>query len=108
MALVPEPSAGGPVPIPGTRWAARQTLTVGAAAVPLSPPGNVVEALVQVLANPVRMTMDGAAPAAASGVGWNADDWFRVTGLGDIRTLRFIREGAADGTLEVNYFVESD
>lgn len=89
-------------------WAARQVLTVGAAVVGLSPPANVIEAVVQVQTQPVRMTMDQAAPTATSGIAWNADDWFRLTGMDDIRVCRFIREGAADGTLEVNYFVESD
>lgn len=96
------------VPTPGMRWAARQTLTVSTTVVPLAPPANVIEAVVQVQTNPVRMTMDGAAPTATSGVAWNADDWFRLTGLADIRVCRFIREGAADGTLEVNYFVAEE
>lgn len=106
MALVPFDVA--PELRPETEWAGRQVLVVGVSSVALSPPADSYEALVQVQDQAVRMTTDGSVPTATNGIGWNADDWFRVTGRGDMIALRFIREGAADGTLEVNYYVRVD
>lgn len=85
-----------------------QRLTVGAAVVGLTVPPLAVAAVCQAETATVRMTLDGTTPAAARGIRWTPGDLFRLEGFDTLRGARFVREGAADGVLEVIYFTYAD
>jgi hypothetical protein len=53
--------------------------------------------------NPIRVRWDGSAPTAAVGHLLNAGDTLEIVGLGNIKNLRMIRSGAADGTIMASY-----
>jgi hypothetical protein len=82
-----------------------EQVTVGATGVGLDPPDLADVAFVQVLSNPVRMRVAGGEPTATRGHSFAAGDTFDLEGGPTIRGARFIREAAADATLEVTYFV---
>lgn len=62
------------------------------------------EALFTVETNPIRFRLDGTDPTAAIGHLLNAGDSLVVTGFGNLSKLRFIRQGAADGTVQATYY----
>lgn len=53
--------------------------------------------------NPIRVRWDGSAPTAAIGHLLNAGDTLEIVGLGNIKNLRMIRQGGADGTVMASY-----
>ena len=57
--------------------------------------------------NPARYRSDGVAPTAAVGVLINSSDGVEVCGEQNLRAVRFIRQGAADATLQIVYYRKS-
>jgi hypothetical protein len=68
---------------------------------------RVDEALFTVETNPVRFRLDGTDPTAAEGHLLQAGDSIVVTGYSNLSKLRFIRQGAADGTVKATYYRKS-
>lgn len=61
-------------------------------------------ALFQVQDNPVRMTTFGDRPTTTLGFSLTPGTFFRVMGSKLIRSIRFLREGAADALVYVEYY----
>lgn len=81
-----------------------ETIAVSTAALGLTPPSIALSALVQVLTDNVRMIIAGVDPTATLGHRLVAGDAITLKGPKTLRGARFIREGAADATLNVHYF----
>lgn len=86
-----------------------ETLTVAGASVGFSAgtaatgrQGNIV-AMVTVYGAPIRARFDGQAATATTGMHHEPGETFTVDGPDDLNNARFIREGAASATLEVQY-----
>lgn len=62
------------------------------------------EAMFTVETNPVRFRMDGTDPTAAIGHLLNVGDSLVISGNQNLTKLRFIRQGAADGTVMATYY----
>jgi hypothetical protein len=99
--------------MPAIRRVVRQDadLTVSNTAVPPSTeaPDGAKHALISVVANPVRMSIDGGDAAATDGLSLavGVHDFF-MNPNADFETilkdLSFIREGASDGTVSIIFF----
>lgn len=64
-------------------------------------------AFVTVETNPIRIRMDGTNPTAAVGLGpIQPGQNFTVCGTANVRNLRMIRSGAADGAVFAHYYSE--
>lgn len=63
-----------------------------------------VYALVQVLTNSVNFTVDGTTPTSSVGYLAAANDTIHLNSYQEIQQFRAIRNGGADGALEVTYF----
>lgn len=94
-----------------------EQLTVGAAAVPptaakiaVNDPANpgvarrARAAFLTVEGNAIRVRMDGAAPTAAVGHLLSPGDMLLVEGVESVKRLKMIRQGAADGTVNITYY----
>ena len=80
-----------------------QQLTVSSTAVGLTVPTGSSVAVIIVESNPVRYRDDGTNPTAAVGTPVLQDQSVEVTGDA-LAAIRFIRSGASDGTLNINYY----
>jgi len=65
--------------------------------------GTALLATVIVESNGVRYRKDGTAPTSSVGMPLAAGDVLYVWGSVDIKNIKFIRSGAADATLSVEY-----
>lgn len=83
----------------------RETLVIGASVVTLADiPDFARSAICTVTDNTIRITFDQTAPTAAVGQAFIAGEHFTITGYASLKGLRAIRDAAADGTLDVEYF----
>lgn len=62
------------------------------------------EALFTVETNPVRFRIDGTDPTASVGHLLNVGDSITISGFSNLSRLRFIRQGAADATVQATYY----
>jgi len=61
-------------------------------------------ALLTVEGNPIRYRVDGVAPTAAIGHLLSAGDSVVIEGVEAVKRLKMIRQGAADGTVNITYY----
>lgn len=62
--------------------------------------------IIQVLAQPIRFTVDGTDPVAAtSGILAAALDVIRIYGADNLQNFQMIRDGATNASVEVHYLV---
>jgi hypothetical protein len=84
-----------------------QPLTVSTTAVGLTVPAAVAEAnfaFVRCETTNVRWRDDGTAPTAAVGGGTLMEVGEALEYDGNLRAIKFIRDGAADATLDITYY----
>jgi hypothetical protein len=62
-----------------------------------------IGAVIQVLGQPIRFTLDGTDPAAAVGFSTVAKDLIYLNSYQEVKAFKAIREGASDATIEVLY-----
>jgi hypothetical protein len=63
-----------------------------------------VYALLQVLTNSINFTLDGTTPTASVGYLAAANDLIHLNSFQEIKAFQAIRNGGADGAIEVTYF----
>jgi hypothetical protein len=80
-----------------------QAIPVSTSVVQMTVPAGANGALVQVLSNTVRVTIDGTTPTASVGVAFADKDVFYLYGDGNLSSFKSIRE-SADATIQVIYF----
>lgn len=82
------------------------TTSIGFTAAKITPSGTLpaVYANCTLETNPIRHREDGLAPSATVGQLVTAGQSIDVCGVPNIQTVRFIRQGAADGTLQCHYY----
>ena len=81
-----------------------QQLTVSNISVALTVPANSLYAYLNLDTNPIRLRMDGTAPTAAIGFAMAAGDILFLSGSQLLTAFRAIRQGGADGVLNIHYF----
>ncbi len=88
----------------GRAIGAMQALVAGAAATNPLRNAEALSALVQVTGAPIRWTVDGTVPAAATGFRADPGTTLQITGPFDLQGFQVIREGAVDAGLTVQFY----
>lgn len=61
-------------------------------------------ALLTVVTNGVYYTLDGSTPSASVGIELTTGDQLMIYGFQKLKSLRMIRSGGSDATVEVTYY----
>lgn len=81
-----------------------QQLTVTVGAVSLTVPANSNYALMILDTTPIRFRLDAINPTAAIGQSVAVGDQIFISGSKMLNDMRLIRNGGADGVLNIHYF----